>query len=95
MRLLAELREHGVALHGGVSDIAISDAAVSFSDQAGAHSVKADNVIVAMGACGDVSLADRLRADGFVVEVAGDCTGIGYIEGAIRGGATTAAALSA
>ena len=26
-----------------------------------------------------------LRAAGFTVQVAGDCTGVGYIEGAIRG----------
>ena len=42
-------------------------------------------MIVAKGAHGDTSLADTLRAAGFTVQVAGDCTGVGYIEGAIRG----------
>ena len=95
MRLLSELREHGVALHGGVSAIAIGDKAVAFTDDAGERqSAAADHVIVAMGATGDLVLAERLRAEGFVVEVAGDCTGIGYIEGAIRGAANAVTALT-
>ena len=95
MRILSELKELGVALHGGVSAIAIGDKAVAFTDDAGAaQSVAADHVIVAMGASGDTALAERLRADGFVVEVAGDCTGIGYIEGAIRGAANAVNALT-
>lgn len=95
MRLLAELKEHGVALHGGVTGIAIGEKAVVFTDDAGAaHSVDADHVIVAMGATGDTALAERLRAEGFRVEVAGDCTGIGYIEGAIRGAANAVTTLT-
>ena len=95
MRLLSELKEHGVALHGGVSAIAIGDKAVAFTDDAGERqSAAADHVIVAMGATGDLVLAERLRAEGFVVEVAGDCTGIGYIEGAIRGAANAVTALT-
>ncbi len=95
MRLLSELKEHGVALHGGVTGIAIGEKAVAFVDMDGtAHSVDADHVIVAMGATGDTALAERLRTEGFVVEVAGDCTGIGYIEGAIRGAANAVNALT-
>lgn len=86
MRLLAELAEHGVGLHGGVSDIAIGSDSVSFTDMAGAQqTVPAGNVIVAKGAEGDLSLADALRAAGFAVEAIGDATGVGYIEGAMRG----------
>jgi hypothetical protein len=40
-------------------------------------------------------LADILRADGFAVETVGDCNGVTYIEGAIRGGAEVAARLLA
>lgn len=95
MRLLSELKEHGVALHGGVTGISIGEKAVAFTDDAGAaHSVDADHVVVAMGATGDTALAERLRAEGFRVEVAGDCTGIGYIEGAIRGAADAVTALT-
>lgn len=95
MRLLSELREHGVGLHGGVAGIAIGEKAVAFTDEAGAsRTVDADHVIVAMGATGDTALAGRLRAQGFVVETVGDCNGIGYIEGAIRGAANAVAALT-
>lgn len=88
MRILAELKEHGVALHGGAQNIAISEEAVQFTDANGEiRSVPADHVIVAMGANGDTALADRLQAAGFTVETVGDCNGVGYIEGAIRGAA--------
>lgn len=91
MRLLAELKEHGVTLLASVSGIQIDPAAVHFTTAEGIPaSVPADQVIVAMGATGDIALADRLRAEGFVVETAGDCDGVGYIEGAIRGGAEAA-----
>lgn len=96
MRILAELREHGVALNGGVRDIAIRTDAVEFTDSAGqAQTVAADHVIVAMGASADMGLAEHLRRAGFAVEAIGDCTGVGYIEGAIRGGAEAAQRLSA
>ena len=96
MRILAELKEHGVALHGGVGAIAIEDGAVTFTAADGApQRVKADHVIVAMGASGDLSLAERLEAEGYKVEAVGDCTGIGYIEGAMRGGADAARRLTA
>jgi NADPH-dependent 2,4-dienoyl-CoA reductase/sulfur reductase-like enzyme len=96
MRILAELKEHGVALHGGAQDIAISADAVSFTDAKGeVQSIAADHVIVAMGAQADTALAEHLRAAGFTVETVGDCNGVGYIEGAIRGGADAARRLLA
>ncbi|MDP4650818.1 MAG: NAD(P)/FAD-dependent oxidoreductase, partial [Haliea sp.] len=89
MRLLAELREHGVALQASARDIKIEADAVSFQDAAGdAQRVQAQQVIVAKGATGDSSLAELLRGSGFDVYEAGDCTGVGYIEGAIRGAQT-------
>lgn len=91
MRLLSELKEHGVAMHGGVSDMAIERGAVRYTAQDGtAQQVLADHVIVAMGATGDTSLADQLSAQGLRVEVIGDATRVSYIEGAIRGGADAA-----
>lgn len=96
MRILSELKEHGVALHGGVQGMAIRAGAVEFTDSAGeAHTIRADHVIVAMGAEADTDLAERLRSAGFTVETVGDCNGVGYIEGAIRGGAEVARRLTA
>ena len=85
MRLLAELKEHGVTSLGGVRDIASEKSAVKFVDAAGTQqTVAADNVIVAMGASGGNALAERLRGAGHVVETVGDCNGVGYLEGGIR-----------
>lgn len=86
MRILQELREHGVELCGGASAIAIGKDAVTFTDHAGeARSVPADTVIVAKGAEGDLTLAEALRDAGFAVTAIGDAGGVGYIEGAMRG----------
>jgi NADPH-dependent 2,4-dienoyl-CoA reductase/sulfur reductase-like enzyme len=94
MRLLAELREHGVALYPSASDIGIDKHAVRFADADGiAQARAADHVIVAKGATGDLALAERLRAAGFTVYAIGDATGVGYIEGAMRTAADAAAAI--
>lgn len=86
MRILSELQEHGVAMHAGASEIAINDGSVSFADAQGARlQIKADHVIVAKGADGDLTLADTLRAAGFRIHTVGDANGVGYIEGAMRG----------
>jgi 2,4-dienoyl-CoA reductase-like NADH-dependent reductase (Old Yellow Enzyme family)/NADPH-dependent 2,4-dienoyl-CoA reductase/sulfur reductase-like enzyme len=96
MRLLAELAEHGVMLHPGASAIEIGKEAVRFEDGAGTkHAIPADHVIVAKGARGDLTLADQLKAAGFVVYPIGDATGVGYIEGAMRGAADAVRALTA
>ncbi len=95
MRLLEELKEHGVAMHPGASDIRIGRDAVAFTDRDGqAQSIAADHVVVAKGVSENTAVADELRAAGFVVHAFGDCTGVSYIEGAIRGAANAVAALS-
>lgn len=95
MRLLAELKEHGVAMFPAASEIAIEKDAVRFVDAEGApQRAPADHVIVAMGARGDTGLADRLSAAGLDVRAYGDATGVTYIEGAIRGAADAVAAAS-
>jgi len=92
MRLIAELREHGVAMHPGASQIAIGNRDVTFAGASGAsHAVPYDHVIVATGAHGDTGLAAQLRAAGLAVVAFGDATGISYIEGAIRGAALAVA----
>jgi hypothetical protein len=83
-------------MHGGIRDIVIGSDQVSFTAPDGeVRMVAADNVIVAMGASGDNALAETLRAAGFAVETVGDCNGVGYIEGAIRGAADAVARLLA
>jgi 2,4-dienoyl-CoA reductase-like NADH-dependent reductase (Old Yellow Enzyme family) len=95
MRLLEDLVEHGVVLQQGVSDIRIDARAVSFRDGAGERqAAPADHVILAKGAHGDMRLAEILRAEGFDVRASGDCTGVGYIEGALRSAAEVVADLS-
>ena len=85
MRLLAELREHGVALHPGSKDVRIEADRVGFTDQGGeACSAPADHVIVAKGTTGDSSQAEAFRRAGLRVHEVGDGTGVGYIEGAMR-----------
>lgn len=74
MRLLAELKEHGVAMHGGVQQMRIEKDIVRFADAAAQQqSVQADHVIMAMGASADTLLADKLAASGWRVETVGDC----------------------
>lgn len=88
MRIVPELREHGVALHANAKNVLIVPEGVQFTDDTGqAHSVAADHVIVARGAHGDSTVANQLRAAGLSVYEFGDGTGVGYIEGAIRGAA--------
>lgn len=95
MRLIEELQERGVALHAGATGIAIEPGQVRFVDSAGRpQSLAADHVIVAQGASGDLELADELRAAGFTVYPVGDCQGIGYVEGAMRGAAEAAGLLA-
>lgn len=91
LRVLDELKRLGVALQPEATDIAIGANTVSFSDPSGvSREVTVDHVIVAQGARGDASLADELRAAGFQVHTVGDCSGVGYIEGAMESAAELA-----
>lgn len=85
LRILAELREHGLGLYPGVRDIRVEPGQVCFTDKAGeACTANADQVIVAKGATGDSTLAETFRSAGLRVHEIGDGTGVGYIEGAMR-----------
>lgn len=96
LRILAELREHGVGLYPGSKDIRIEPGQVGFTDNTGAVlTVSADQVIVARGATGDSSQAEALRAAGLRVHEVGDGTGVGYIEGAMRDAMAAADAIGA
>ena len=95
MRLLAELRDHGVELKRGVADLRIEADGVAYLEADGRHGfARADQVIVAKGARGELSLAEALRDAGLRVVTAGDCQGVGYLEGAIRGAHDAVRALS-
>ncbi|MBY0399305.1 FAD-dependent oxidoreductase [Myxococcota bacterium] len=86
MRLIAELREHAVALFPGSSQIQIESDGVLFVDAEGRRQrIAADQVIVAKGTHEDRALAESLRTAGFTVVEAGDGLEVKYIEGAIRG----------
>ncbi|MGB1139574.1 MAG: FAD-dependent oxidoreductase [Halioglobus sp.] len=91
MRLLSELPHLGVDLRRGATEIAIGEHRVSYTNGRGQQrSVAADHVIVATGATGDDTLSVQLEQAGFTVHSIGDCTGVGYIEGAMESAADVA-----
>ncbi|HLG89060.1 MAG TPA: FAD-dependent oxidoreductase, partial [Alphaproteobacteria bacterium] len=90
-RVLHEAKELGVALLPKARDIAIGDHQVTYVNPHGqTRSIGADHVIVAKGAAGDLSFAKALEDAGFRVHTAGDCEGVGYIEGAMAAAARVA-----
>ena len=93
-RVLDELEKLDVPLYREAREISIGDGEVSYRNS---HSqirrLAADHVIVAKGAVGDLTLADALRTAGFKVHTVGDCNGVGYIAGAMRSAAETAASI--
>ena len=95
MRLLSELKTLGVDLHCGATDVAIGDRHVVYTNARGQQrGITADHVIVATGATGNDTLATELEAAGFSVHSIGDCTGVGYIEGAMEAAAEVAMAIA-
>jgi len=92
-RVLGDLRDHGAALVGGVSDLAIGAAAVTYRVADETRSVPAETVIIATGLEADDSVAERFRAAGHDPIVIGDASGIGYLEGAIHAGFGVAIAI--
>lgn len=89
-RLLEDLQHLGVALRAGTRIASIGTQSVLLE---GGGELPADTVILASGATGDLSVAELSRSLGFQTHVAGDCGGVGYIEGAIRGAHAVARAL--
>lgn len=95
MRILEELKEHGVAMFASAQEIAVRPDGVHFTDKDGtAQRIGADHVVVAKGATGNTALADQLSQAGMKVHAFGDCTGVSYIEGAMRGAADAVTALT-
>lgn len=85
-RELYELREAGATLHTGAAVTEVTPDEVRFTTGDEAATVHADNVIVATGLTADESVADSFRAAGIEPIVVGDCSGVAYIEGAMREG---------
>ncbi len=93
-RAVDDCRELGVAMITGCSDFRIGDNIVTYIGGTGQErTIAADTVIVATGATGDTILAERLAKAGFMVHTVGDCTGVGYIEGAMRDAALATQAI--
>jgi NADPH-dependent 2,4-dienoyl-CoA reductase/sulfur reductase-like enzyme len=97
-RVLHELREAGVTLVKGAEVLRVDGKQVHYRSegpdgQPEAHVVVADSVVLATGLVANPALSDGLRAAGIEPVVIGDCTGVGYIEGAIRDGFHAAIAI--
>jgi len=92
-RVLADLREHGTQIVSGASDVRILRNEVLCSVEGEERSFPADHVVIATGLASDSRFADELRAAGIDPIEIGDCSGVGYIEGAIRDGFHAAATL--
>ena len=56
---------------------------MNFELDGASQSVIANQVIIAMGTVSNTEFADELKENNFNVSTIGDCTSVGYIEGAI------------
>jgi 2,4-dienoyl-CoA reductase (NADPH2) len=83
-RVLEELRELAVVMINNTGVKAISGRKISLDCQGVEVEIEADSVILASGAAGDLSIAERCIALGLETHVAGDCDGVAYLEGAMR-----------
>jgi 2,4-dienoyl-CoA reductase (NADPH2) len=90
-RVLANLRALAVALLPQVRDIVIARTVLSYvNPQSQRRTLRADTVLILEGAAADPTLSDALSAEGLKVHVAGDCGGVGYLQGAMHSAARLA-----
>ena len=82
-RVIHLLKSHGVNIIKNAKDIKISNSDVNFELDGTSQSIKANQVIIAMGTEPNTEFADELKENNFNVSMIGDCTSVGYIEGAI------------
>jgi 2,4-dienoyl-CoA reductase-like NADH-dependent reductase (Old Yellow Enzyme family) len=85
-RVLEDLRQHGAVLVKQAQIEEIEADAVRYRVGAAIERARADTVVITTGLVANTQLADELRAAGIEPIVVGDCTGVGYIEGAIHDG---------
>ncbi|MGI9284400.1 MAG: FAD-dependent oxidoreductase, partial [Pseudomonadales bacterium] len=82
-RLLDNLKHEGVTTVRNAVIREITATGVNYEQDGTTQTALADQVIIAMGAQANTSLADDLNSRGVATSVAGDCTEVGFIEGAI------------
>ena len=82
-RVIHLLKSHGVNIIKNAKDIKISNSDVNFELDGTSQSITANQVIIAMGTEPNTEFADELIKNNFNVSMIGDCTSVGYIEGAI------------
>ena len=92
-RLLEDLRNEGVELFKSVTLEEIEETAVRYREDEATFQVAAETVVITTGLVSNLSLAESLEANGIEPTVIGDCTGVGYIEGAIHEGFKAALAI--
>ncbi len=89
-RVLTDLRDHGATLVTGADVTSIDGQSVRYrtvdGDQTFLRAAAADNVVIATGLVADSCVADAFTNAGLNPVVVGDCTGVGYIEGAMSEG---------
>ena len=82
-RVVHMLKEHGVDLLTNVEIQEIYDEGVLFNHEKIEKSLKADQVIIALGANANLDLVKELNSLNLPITSIGDCTSVGYIHGAI------------
>ena len=82
-RVLHLLREQGVAIHRAAKNISIASKSVNFELDGQAQQARCKQVIIAMGAAADDTLAAQLSGGRAQLHSIGDCRDVGYIDGAI------------
>jgi 2,4-dienoyl-CoA reductase-like NADH-dependent reductase (Old Yellow Enzyme family)/thioredoxin reductase len=93
-RVLHELREAGVELLRKTRCEEILDDAVILADGSGeTRTLAVDSVILAIGTVENRGLADAIASLGGEVHLIGDCTGVGYLDGAFQDAARLGRAL--
>ncbi len=87
-RVLHHLRERGVSLLGDVEVEEIPEHGVAYVTKEGdKKTIEADAVVLAIGTVPDQGLFEKAKALCPEVHLLGDCSEIGYIQGAMADGA--------
>ena len=92
-RVIHLLREHGCNMLTKASVSHIDQAGVHYEHKEQWHCIKADQVIIALGADADTRVSELIIKAGYGVTTIGDCRSIGYLDGAIGDARTAVSAL--
>lgn len=82
-RVLHLLREQGAVIHHDARVTQIDIESVSYEQAGEQQQVNCKQVIIALGAAGDSSLAKQIAGCGATIHRVGDCREVGYIDGAM------------